>query len=269
MQGISFAHPNFCPRLAARRLGAGLLDWIALSAELMSARGRIRWRQHAAASPAAFQMACHRLMKQGLLVAQHGRGGEPRLQLTAAGAQQVSDALHPHRYWDQKWNGVWSVLIYDIPEQRHADRTVLRTHLRRLRMGKLQGSVWIAARDVRPDFADLQIAADLREHALLFAARQVLGQSGAALAQQAWDFGRLQAAHNWFLDTVAAASHQLKNAGRTPAAPWERLRELHAAYLAVMEPDPLLPAALWPPVYLGPQVHRAYLALARELANPP
>ncbi|MCX6998452.1 MAG: hypothetical protein NTV49_15560 [Kiritimatiellaeota bacterium] len=248
-------------------MGNALLDWVALCGEVLATRGRAGLWNRSSPSVTAFNMARHRLMKNGLLVAHRRNGLETALQLTPKGVQQVSEALQPQRFWDQKWTGIWSVLVYDVPEKQHAYRTTLRSYLQRLRMGKLQGSVWISARDVRPDFADLQVAAGVNDYALLFAARHVLGQSGATLAQRAWDFERLQSAHAWFLDTIAATGDRLKTARGTPPELIALLRELHGAYLTVMERDPLLPAALWPPGYLGPQVHQAYLTLARQLAG--
>jgi len=267
MKGIPFQHPDFCPQVVVRRLGSAWLDWVALCGEVLVTRGRAGLWNRSYPSLTAFNMARHRLMKKGLLVARRRHGLDTVLHLTPKGTQQVSEALHPQRFWDHKWTGIWSVLVYDVPEKQHAYRTTLRSYLQRLRMGKLQGSVWISARDVRPDFADLQAAAGVNDYALLFAARHVLGQSGVALAQRAWDFERLQSAHAWFLETVAATGARLKAAGGTPPELIGLLRELHGAYLTVMEHDPLLPAALQPPGYLGPQVHQAYLTLARQLAE--
>ena len=267
MKGISFQHPDFCPRLVGRRLGVALLDWVALCGEVLATRGRAGLWNRSYPSPTAFNMARHRLMKNGLLATRRRNGLAAVLELTPKGAQQVSEALHPQRLWDQQWTGIWSVLVYDIPEKQHAYRTTLRSYLKRLHMGKLQGSVWISARDVRPDFADLQTAAGVSDYALLFAARHVLGQSGVALAQRAWDFEQLQSAHAWFLKAVAITGDHLKTANTTPSELIGLLRGLHGAYLTVMERDPLLPAALWPPGYLGPQVHQAYLTLARQLAD--
>ena len=45
---------------------------------------------------------------------------------------------------DEKWDGKWRVVIWDIPEQRKRVRDLLRYKLKTLGFEKLQKSVWVS-----------------------------------------------------------------------------------------------------------------------------
>ena len=259
-------HPQFCPRVLTRRVTDEVLDLLFLLGRAVAARGRY-FPLSRGFKPNAYFMAAHRLRRQGLAVQTDLSGNTHQLTLVPAGLRRVSATLQPERLWRQSWPGRWYVLVYDIPESQHAYRKMLRVHLKRLRMGNLQGSVWLSARDIRHDFDDLARAAGLSEYAFLFEAYTVLGQSGPTLAAAAWDFNQLHQAHTWFLAALAETREQLAAGAWSAEKLLALLREQQSAYLSVMEEDPLLPAELWPDNYLGPQVYQAHEALARQIIS--
>jgi len=257
MRTTWFHHPQFCPRVLARRVTEELLDLLFLLGRAAAARGRY-FPMYRGFKPSAYYMAAHRLRRQGLVASVTRPGEIPQLRLEPKGLEHVSAALHPDRFWRQPWSGHWYVLVYDVPESQCRYRQTLRRHLKRLRMGNLQGSVWLAARDIRPDFDDLARVADLKQYAFLFEAHTVLGQTGKDLAGAAWDFLRLQQAQAWFLETLLAARRKLAGGQWTTAELLALLREQQSAYLTIMEDDPLLPLELWADGYKGVQVFQAH-----------
>ncbi|MCX6997880.1 MAG: hypothetical protein NTV49_12530 [Kiritimatiellaeota bacterium] len=266
MKANWFHHPQFCPRVLGRCATGQLLDLVCLLGRVMAARGRY-WSLSRGFKSSTYYMAAQRLRRQGLVVSSSRAGDVAQLRLEPKGLQQVSATLRPERFWRQSWTGRWYVLVYDIPERQCAYRQLLRIHLKRLRMGNLQGSVWLSARDIRPDYDDLSRVAELSAYAFLFEARTVLGQTGKALAAAAWDFQQLHRAQAWFLETLQATRQHLAAGHWTAAMLLTLLREQQSAYLTIMDADPLLPAELWPDDYLGPQVYRAHQALARQLVH--
>jgi DNA-binding transcriptional regulator PaaX len=266
MKAAWLHHPQFCPRVLARRVTDEVLDLVFLLGRVVAVRGRYFPLARGFKTNTYF-MAAHRLRRQGLVVQTDLLGKTRRLTLAPAGLRRVSATLQPERWWRQSWPGRWYVLVYDIPEIQHGYRKVLRFHLKQLRMGNLQGSVWLSARDIRHDFDDLSRAAGLSEYAFLFEAQTVLGQSGPALAAAAWDFHQLHQAHTWFLAALAETRQQLSAGSWAADKLLALLREQQSAYLTVMEADPLLPAELWPDNYLGPQVYQAHAALARQIIS--
>ena len=265
-----FHHPDFCPRVMARCVTAELLDLILMDAEILATRGwsliRGSMRQHSA----TFYQAQWRLRQAGLVVRQRRGGCTAELTLTPAGDGKLPPEVRPRRLWETRWSGRWSVLVYDVPETDRRYRNVLRDFLRRLRMGCLQGSVWISPRDIRPDYADLMEAGGLKGMAYLFEARTVLRQPAADLVRDAWNWPRLASGHAWYLSATDRILADLA-AGRWSmrAQLLGLAREEAGAYRSVMSDDPLLPRDLWPSDYAGERVfnrHREFYARLAEHA---
>jgi DNA-binding transcriptional regulator PaaX len=135
-----------------------------------------------------------------------------------------------------------------------------------MRMGCLQKSVFVSARDIRPLFYDLDMAAAVVEYANLFEARTVFGQSDAAVVARAWDFDRLRKTQANYIEACQARLRRPSAAISLLALPDIFHAEL-AEYRAAMQGDPLLPKPLWPSDYLGPQVAAMFRRRIRCLAG--
>ena len=262
---IPFHHPDFCMPVIRHKVAAQVLTIVeGLGALLLTGGRSLGWTR---ADPQcwSYQSAARRLLKAGLIASCDSDGGRPVLKLTREGDRRLPDELRPERRWKMKWNGIWYVLVYDVPETRKAYREMLRRFLHRLRMGGLQGSVWVSPFDIRPTYADLVRAGGVANYAVLFEARTVLGQSANEVVLMAWDFGLLGAAQAWYRRT--AEENLRLAAGKS--LPFRDLLELAraetAAYLTVMKDDPLLPAALWPAGYFGPETVETHRRFQRTL----
>jgi len=236
-----------------RRLTAELLDLACLGAEFLASGGRSALRPRFIAGNTLLDLAVRRLAKSGLITYRRTRGKTPVLIVTNHGRSHGSELLWPERSWNRSWDGRWHLLTYDVPEKERGYRCALERFFRRKRMGCLQKSVWISARDIRPLFDDLDLAASIRDYAILFEASSVLGQSPRQIASQAWDFEELAKRHNAYLNDGISQKNQA-SASPTPAAALAAARRELFEYLAVMQTDPLLPAELLPDNYAGRRV---------------
>ncbi|MCC7356824.1 MAG: hypothetical protein IT410_04425 [Candidatus Doudnabacteria bacterium] len=88
----------------------------------------------------------YRLVQQELLTVD----GE-RYTLAQAGRQLI------HKFFPKK-DGIWKIIIFDIPEKKRYVRTVLRTKLESLGFKKWQNSIWIS-----PYIIDPEIELELNE----------------------------------------------------------------------------------------------------------
>lgn len=244
------------------RVQAHLVDMLAITGELIASRGRSFLFPRCPDRSTVYDLAAARLRKAGLVAIRRAGGKPPVLSLTDAGQAKVSDVIWPERFWKRTWDGRWFVLIYDVPEVQARYRRSLQRFLRRMRMGCLQRSVWIAASDIRPLFDDLEAAAAVKDYAYLFEAQTVMGQSGIELAQRAWRFDALRAGHLKYLKACEKRIHEALPKGEVLAV----MRDELLAYQLAMAEDPLLPRTLYPEDYLGPTVAQMFRSRILSLA---
>lgn len=267
MNWRSFHHPDWCLPVVRRRLAEEFLETLELTAKILMTRGRYLAWGHSYPNRRAYFMATHRLRKQGLIAYRRRGGKEPALYLTAKGEERLSDVSRPQRFWDMPWKGIWYVLVYDVPESNRSYRNSLRGFLKRMRMGYLQGSVWVSARDIRAEFSDLAEAAAASDYAFLFEARTVLGLRPEVVVRSSWDMDLLRKSQEWFCEVCEENLHRVASGQCAGPALGGLAREAMAGYEAVMERDPLLPRALWPSGYAGEQAYRLHRRLQSEIAK--
>jgi phenylacetic acid degradation operon negative regulatory protein len=187
--------------------------------------------------------------------------------LTDEGQKRLSDSHHPEHLWGQSWNGIWYLLVYDVPESRKSYREALRGFLKRLRLGQLQRSVWVTPRDIRPDYADLTSTSDVTDISFLLESRTVLGRKSHDVVSHAWDFEGLGALQDFYCATCEQNLARLGYADLAPEPLVRLARDEMKAYLSVMAGDPLLPMELWPHGYLGQRVLELHRQMMREIGE--
>lgn len=187
--------------------------------------------------------------------------------LTEKGKRSVSRFCERTAPWPKKWNGIWYVLFYDVPEKSRRYRDVLRSFLKRMRMGCLQRSVWITPHDVRPAYQDLADAVDVQAFSVLLESRTVLGQDNQEIVCSAWNMEGLYKVQQQYLKTYSLEVDRIRSKGWSGAELVNLARQEQAAYLRATNEDPLLPRPLWPDPYLGERVFQLHHRLLRELAH--
>ena len=267
MNWVPFHHPDISLPVLRRRIVEEFLDVLS---EFGSGYGSLsvlsQWRSDYPSRP-AFNQAMSRLKRKGIIAAKSTGGLHPVLELTEKGKARRPPVLRPQRYWNRRWNRIWYVLVYDVPESNRKYRNSLRRILRDLRMGCLQGSVWVSPNDIRGEYDDLEKAAGVGGYAFLFESRTVLGQSSIDVVQQAWDFDSISQLQGFYCRVLKKNLKRLDEHGAGKAEVLELARKELEAYLSVMNCDPLLPRDLWPSDYMGEEafnVHGEFAKLARQ-----
>ncbi len=258
-----FHRPGFSAVHFRRRLTEELLELIAFYGAGLCTRGRSMLWFDQRRTRYAETLARWRLKKAGLLVSHPRREGPPVLALAPEWTPR--EIHHPDRLWNQRWSGVWFMLTYDIAEQDRHLRDHLRRFLSRLRMGCFQKSVWVSARDVRPEYADLVRTTGFGLSTHLVEARTTIGCSDESMVRLSWDWSRMGERHRWYLDNAGELAEPLRRNRFTDAECRRLAREEMNAYVLAMEMDPLLPATLLPDGYLGRQVFKAHQRFLRRL----
>jgi DNA-binding PadR family transcriptional regulator len=85
-----------------------------------------------------------RLKRKGLVVFERASSGNTRMQLTEKGRRAAEHAtLGDPLPRAKKWDGMWRILMFDIPEKHRRMRDRVRTILSGFGFVLLQDSVWV------------------------------------------------------------------------------------------------------------------------------
>lgn len=250
MNWDTFHHPDWSLPVVKRRIREEWIDLMNDVGEILLTNGRSLLWNKSYPSQTAFRAAMTRLRKSGLITVHHDNGTLPLIKLTDQ-ARELLPAYHkPQQLWDTTWNGIWYVIIFDVPESERAYRDTLRRVLKRMRMGCLQKSVWVTPRDIRPEYDDLEQAANIHAVSYLLESRTVLHQETAEIVESSWDFDHLQELHERYISVFTKNQQQLNADAHTPSSLMDLLYAEAEAYVQCMRPDPLLPTELLPSGYL-------------------
>lgn len=88
--------------------------------------------------------AISRLKKQGLITQEKAEEGEIILKLTDEGKSELFLMAGDN----EKWDGKWRIVVWDIPEQKRIIRNLFRRNLKKWGFKSLQKSVWISKKNV-------------------------------------------------------------------------------------------------------------------------
>lgn len=103
------------------------------------------WPTHDIRQRKKFSQALWKLKKDRLIITSQKQNGTFVAELTERGKRRVKE----FQFADlaiktpKKWDGIWRIVIFDIPNKRNAGREALRNKIKELDFYQLQKSVWV------------------------------------------------------------------------------------------------------------------------------
>lgn len=195
-----------------------------------------------------------RLEQRDLIEAKPDSTVERIYRLTEAGRLLALGGIDPETRWNRTWDGKWRMVAFDLPEIHNASRVRLRRFLKDRGFGYLQKSLWISPDPMDEDIRRLSAMGEDVESLLTLESKPCSGESDESIVRGAWDFKRLAELHRKSLALLK--NPPVRKSTKAPAS-----EDLHkwaaqerAAWKAALQFDPLLPARLLPPSYLGREV---------------
>ncbi len=267
MEWLNFHHPDWSLPVVRRRASEQWMDFLLDVGEVLTTNGRSLVWNKTYPNRQAYHNAMSRLRKAGLVIQPENKGKLPLLKLTKLGQEHLPAYHRPEERWDTRWNGIWYMLIFDVPESERHYRDSLRGFLKRMHMGCLQKSVWITPRDIRPEYDDLESAASIHTVSYLFESRTVLHRETQELVRDAWDFERLMKLHRHFLSVYGENLRRLEMNEYETDSVINLLHQESEAYVQCMRKDPLLPRELHPSGYLGEKVFLLHKKIRFAIAH--
>ena len=224
-------------------------------------------------SEGAARTVLSRMTRKGWLQARRV-GKKSYYALTDRGRRllEAGEARIYHPPTGERWDGLWYLVAYSIPEARRALRDRLRVRLQWLGFGQLGNGLWLSPYHLRGEVEELARALGIAEHLEIFRAQYQGYGSTSHLVSQCWDLPALDRRYARFIAGRRPEHERVRRelaAGRlSPEDAYVRRVWLLHEYREFPLLDPYLPRELLPPGWHGHQAAPLFAAYHDLLAGP-
>ncbi len=202
-------------------------------------------------------------LRRQKLIEQTRRGKRAEFVITAVGRHRMRE-LDPQSLWGRRWDGVWRVVTFDVPETRRRERKLLWQSLRARKFGLLQRSVWVWPHPVETILKEIIHVEGVPECFCGFEAPRLVLCNDEEVIETAWDWEEIGHRQNAYLRLTFGTVANLdvaRDLGALAAAARAERRAYEDAFIF----DPLLPAALLPRNYRGQAVRLRHVRFRERL----
>lgn len=207
------------------------------------------------------------LERQRLIERQAGRLDARVYRLTEQGRLRALAGRDPMIHWSSRWDGLWRLVLFDLPAAHNSARARLTRYLRQRGFGCLQKSVWITPHTVTQEVQRFAGEKCATGSFIVIEGRPGAGEKDAEIVGAAWDFDRINSlyrAHRKILSAKPRARPHTDTKRRSLRR-WALAERV--AWARIVSIDPFLPQCLLPSGYLGQRVWQERvraLAMARQ-----
>ncbi len=150
-------------------------------------------------SEQSIRSAVSRMCRMGLLQARRdGTKGYYSLtkegfNLLNKGAQRIFDRKKNH------WDGLWSTVVYYIPEEKRQARDKLREELGWMGYGSLSTATWISPHNLTREVEEVTAKLQIKDYVQIFQSRQEGYSNGQSIISRGWDLDRIHKKYASFI----------------------------------------------------------------------
>lgn len=152
---------------------------------------------------------------------------------------------------DQQWDGRWFFVLFNIPERQRKYRDILRNRLSNVGFGRVQNSLWVTARDVEFELADVLGQERIQRSVTILRPNLSADDAKQLTAVFEWDWDQLNGQYNELIELM-------KTYLRRKDHPVLEAKMLVYHYATLLQKDPKFPTNLEPASYLRSKVHAQY-----------
>ncbi|PIU03288.1 CRISPR-associated endonuclease Cas2 [Candidatus Shapirobacteria bacterium CG08_land_8_20_14_0_20_39_18] len=187
-----------------------------------------------------FTSAVSKMLKTGQ-IEKIIKKGEPYLRLTNNGKKILIRDFPLFKLRNQKWNGKWRLVFYDIPEKMRTKREYLQTKLKELGFGMIQESVYLSPFDLAEDLEEFIISQGLQDYVFIHVGKQIIAGEIKSLVEKLWKIESLDKRYEEILLKIKSRKEQ---------------NEIFKEYEEILKDDPCLPLDLLPNNWVGERVRK-------------
>ncbi len=184
-------------------------------------------------------------------------------RITPKGEKEFDKILKPLKIVGT-WDGLWRLVIFNIPENKRDVRDRLRRALSKLGLGILQSSVWISPNDIKKDIAEIGTRLGL-SHSLRFFEVTRNKSLDKTIIEKSWNLPELLDLYKKFNLEVTRVLKTVTKSSQS-SSPNFALKKLIFEYALILQKDPILPQEFREKDNLRKKAHEYYLELKKQLA---
>lgn len=150
-------------------------------------------------SEQSIRSAVSRMCRIGLLQARRD-GTKSYYSLTKEGFNLLNKGAQ--RIFDRKknhWDGLWSTVVYFIPEEKRQARDKLRQELGWMGYGPLSTATWISPHNLTREVEEVTAKLQIKDYVQIFQSRQEGNSSGQSIVSRGWDLDRIHKKYASFI----------------------------------------------------------------------
>lgn len=163
--------------------------------------------------------------------------------LNPEGVEKVDPLRRP--FWPKAWNGLWTLVFFDVEEIARKRRDALRFFLKSIGFGMYQRSVWIFPGNLVIGIRRALQARGLGRYALVVLTDDLGIKQPRSLVERLWRVSRLNARYKTLLKK--AKKYRLGSSEKREF----QVRRLRSSLINLLQKDPKLPLPLLPGDWVG------------------
>lgn len=152
----------------------------------------------------------------------------------------------------EKWDGYWTVVMYDFPENKKTIRDYFRRKIKHLGFGAVQESVFVSPLNLIEAIQSLIEGEEIESQVWVLRSKRVFGLTNREVASVAWNLKEPNHLYELLLNILPKIKKQRR----------DLLNEWKKYFLALNLEDPYLPKELLPTDWLGEKCQKEYIKLS-------
>jgi len=179
----------------------------------------------------------------------------PTYKLTAKGFYDIVLTYPVFRFTQEKWDGKWRILSYEIPEKKRELRDKLRREVSSWGLGPWHRSFWLTPHPIIDSLKDLVEDTEEQQYIQAFEADHVFGARDK-LIEKVWGKTKREKEYRSLFRTW----HQELSTDNDKVS---KMKAVIASYITILKTDPGLPKELVGESWIGFEA----ISLFREIKN--
>lgn len=165
---------------------------------------------------------------------------------------------------DRAWDGLWTFVMFSVPEEQRELRRILRTRLRALGLGPLYDGVWVSPWDLTEE-ACTSLSAVGVERATVSRARTTECDTLNGNPVTAWELPDLAREYTSFVEDATQLRARIAEQRTTPADALIIRTKVMARWRSFLDIDPDLPAEVLPHPWPRDEARRNFVDIYDNL----